>query len=1058
MTFIGDFPEPPPLRRAIEAACRADETACLDAVLAEAAFDDAARGRIAATARRLVEGMRGGTRVGTLDAFMHEYELSNQEGVVLMCLAEALLRIPDAGTADRLIRDKIGEADWARHLGHSGSVLVNAGTWALMLTGRVVRMEDAVLTDLPSFLGRLVARSGEPVIRRALTQAMRILGRQFVMGRTIEEALERAAGEETQGYCHSFDMLGEAACTAADAERYAHAYAHAIDVLGREAAGAEPGALEISVKLSALHPRFEYAQRRRILSELVPRVVALAARAREAGVALCVDAEEAHLLELSLDVIEAVLNDPAVAGWDGFGAAVQAYQKRAPAVLDWLADLGRRQGRRLRLRLVKGAYWDSEIKHAQEQGLDSYPVFTRKASTDVSYLACARRIVTSDVFFGQFATHNAHTFAAVMELAGDRRDLEFQRLHGMGHALYDQVMADDGWAVPCRVYAPVGSHEDLLAYLVRRLLENGANTSFVNRIVDEAAPLDDVVADPATRVAGLAHKPHPRIPLPADLLGPERRNSLGVDLSDPGALRPLARAMGDSVPADGWTAAPLIAGKAPPGTTRPVLDPADHRRQVGAVTDAGPAEVEAALATAADAAPAWDATPAAERAACLSRAADLMEADMPELMALAVREAGKTIDDAVAEVREAVDFCRYYGAGAGAEFAAPEPLPGPTGESNQVALRGRGVFACISPWNFPLAIFTGQVTAALAAGNAVIAKPAEQTPLMAARAVTLLHRAGVPEDALHLLPGGGPEVGAPLVADPRVSGVAFTGSVETAHTINRALAARPGPIVPLIAETGGQNALIVDSTALPEQVVADTITSAFRSAGQRCSALRVLFVQADIAPRITDMLAGAVAELTMGDPARLDTDVGPVIDADAMAMLEAHAARMARDGRLIAQADLPAACAHGTFFAPRAFAIDGIGALEREVFGPILHVVTWAGDRLDDVIAAVNGTGYGLTLGVHSRLDGTVEAVRRACRVGNTYVNRTIIGAVVGVQPFGGEGLSGTGPKAGGPRYLHRFATERTLTVNTAAAGGNAALLSLTEDDADAAPAPSRPS
>ena len=848
-------------------------------------------------------------------------------------------------------------------------------------------------------------------------------------------------------------MLGEAAHTAEDAARYFAAYGAAIDAIGGASGGR--GTVEgpgISVKLSALHPRYEFAQRHRAVPELVARLGALAARAKEAGIGICVDAEEAARLELSLDIIALVFGDPRLAGWEGFGVAVQSYLKCASQVLDWLAALACGGGRRLMVRLVKGAYWDSEIKLGQEHGLGSYPVFTRKASTDVAYLAGARRMLAArDAFYCQFATHNAHTLAAVLEMAGDDREFEFQRIHGMGEALYEPVVGAAGAAgatgagVACRVYAPVGSHEDLLPYLVRRLLENGANSSFVNRIVDEKLPVDAIIADPAVKVAALAVKPHPAIPLPGDLYGTGRRNSSGLDLASPAAVRELARAM--EAAAGPWSAAPVVGGAARSGRERPLFDPADHRRRVGTVIEATSETVAETLAAAASAAPPWAATPVEERAGCLERAADLMEEGRAELMALCVREAGKTIADALAEVREAVDFCRYYAARGRADLAAPEDLPGPTGESNQVALHGRGVFAAISPWNFPLAIFTGQVAAALVAGNPVVAKPAEQTPLIAARAVAILHRAGVPGEVLHLLPGDGPGVGAPLVADGRVAGVVFTGSGETARLINRALAARPGAIAPLIAETGGQNAMIVDSTALPEQVVADAVTSAFGSAGQRCSALRVLFLQDEIAARVTAMLAGAMAELTVGDPGVLATDVGPVIDGEALAPLEDHARRMEREGRLIYQTALSDWCAQGTFFAPRAYLIERMDLLEREVFGPILHVISYGAGRLDEVIEAVNGAGYGLTLGIHSRVDSTVRHIQRRLRVGNTYVNRNMIGAVVGVQPFGGEGLSGTGPKAGGPRYLHRFATERTVSVNTAAAGGNAALMSLGEEE-----------
>jgi RHH-type proline utilization regulon transcriptional repressor/proline dehydrogenase/delta 1-pyrroline-5-carboxylate dehydrogenase len=1048
MIFAEPLPSPDPLRAAIRALHRADETACVEELLRRAALPSDALDRVADTARRLVRAVRHRRhRQGGLDAFLHEYALSSREGIVLMCLAEALLRIPDADTADRLIRDKIGGADWEKHVGRSESLFVNASTWALMLTGRIVGPDADGGGDWAGVMRRLLARSGEPVIRAAVVQAMRIMGRQFVMGRTIGEALERAETAERQGYRHSYDMLGEAARTAADAQRYMDSYRAAIDAIGGAAKGAPSvhDAPNISVKLSALHPRYEFAQRKRVLSELVPRIAELARRARDKGIGLTVDAEEADRLDLSLDLIEAVSGDPGLKGWDGFGLAVQAYQKRATAVIDWLAGMARRHGRRLMVRLVKGAYWDSEIKRAQERGFEGYPVFTRKASTDVSYLACARALFADQqAFYPCFATHNAHTLAAVLELAGNRRDWEFQRLHGMGEALYEEVVGKDKMDRPCRVYAPVGSHEDLLAYLVRRLLENGANTSFVNRLVDEKAPIDAIIADPVAEVRRLASKPHPRIPLPRALFGAERANSKGIDLSDPAVMVPLAQSMG--VAGQGrWHAAPIVGGVERRGKAEKVTSPADRERVVGEVTQADAAMVEEALKRAARGQSAWDRTPAAERAACLERAADAMERETAELMALAVREAGKTIPDALAEVREAVDFCRYYAARARAEFAAPQPLPGPTGELNSIALRGRGTFACISPWNFPLAIFTGQVTAALAAGNAVIAKPAEQTPLMAAKAVELLHRAGVPGDVLHLLPGAGEVVGAALVRDPRVAGIAFTGSTEVAKAIQRALADRPGPIVPLIAETGGQNAMIVDSSALPEQVTGDAIVSAFHSAGQRCSALRVMFVQKDIADRLLAMLAGAMDELAVDDPALLSTDVGPVIDADARATLEKHAERMAREGKVLRRCRLGPGTGKGTFFAPLLVEIDSLKRLTREVFGPILHVVRYDANRLDEVLDQVAATGYGLTLGVHSRIDETVRQVTDRLPVGNAYVNRSMTGAVVGVQPFGGEGLSGTGPKAGGPRYLHRFATERTLSIDTTAAGGNASLLSLDE-------------
>ncbi len=1049
MRYVDDFRDPGPLRSGIEDARRADETAIIETLLGEAPYPASVQTRIAGTARRLVEDFRGNEfGHGPLDAFLQEYGLSNQEGVVLMCLAEALLRIPDAQTADRLIHDKLTDADWDKHLGKSDSLFVNFSTWALMLTGRVVNFDDKDFRDPESAVRRLVGKSGEPVIRRAMIQAMRILGRQFVMGRNIGEALARAREEEDQGFRISFDMLGEAARTAEDAEQYFKAYTDAIVAVADNAGAA--GVIEgpgISIKLSALHPRYELAQHHRVMGELMPRLKRLSVLAMESGMGLCVDAEEAAFLDLSLDVIEELSADPDLDGWNGLGLAVQAYQKCSSAVLDWLADMAARHRRRLMVRLVKGAYWDSEIKRAQELGLVGYPVFTRKVSTDVSFLACAKKLLAApELFYPQFATHNAHTIAAVMTLAGESRDYEFQRLHGMSKELYSLVKMSDGMDVPCRIYAPVGSHEDLLAYLVRRLLENGSNTSFVNRIVDEKSPIEEIIADPVTVLKNLREKPHPRIPLPTDLFGGDRRNSLGEDLSDPASVRDLARRLKDAT--GPWRATPVIGGVRRDSSSRsgkPIINPAHTSHSPGLVVEAVAKDVAEATKVAAQAAPGWDAVSAGDRATCLEKAADMLEEDKAELMAMCICEAGKTLPDAIAEVREAVDFCRYYANLARKDFSEPQSMPGPTGESNQVALHGRGVFGCISPWNFPLAIFTGQVAAALAAGNAVVAKPAEQTPLIAARAVDNLHRAGVPGEVLHFLPGDGPGVGKPLIADPRISGISFTGSVETAHVINRTLARRSGPIVPLIAETGGQNVMIVDSTALPEQVVDDVVTSAFQSAGQRCSALRVLFLQDDISDRVIRMLTGAMAELNVGDPALLATDIGPVIDREALSMLERHARRMDREGTLLARTPLPGVCTEGTFFAPAAYLIEQLDQLEGEVFGPILHVIRYAADRLDEVIDAVNAMGFGLTLGIHSRVGETQRYIQERVKAGNAYVNRSMIGAVVGVQPFGGEGLSGTGPKAGGPRYLHRFALERTLSLDTAAAGGNAALLSLEE-------------
>jgi RHH-type transcriptional regulator, proline utilization regulon repressor / proline dehydrogenase / delta 1-pyrroline-5-carboxylate dehydrogenase len=1043
--MLGIPPSPAdPKREALSALLHASEADIVERLLRTISVTPEARARIDAMARRLVAEVRKRrTGGGGLDAFLQEFDLSSREGVVLMCLAEALLRIPDAATADRLIRDKIVEADWTAHLGKSDSLFVNASTWALMLTGRVMRFDEGGEEGLGAIFKRMVTASGEPVIRHAVSAAMRILGRQFVMGRTIEEALARAAPNEPKGWRYSYDMLGEAARTAKDAVRYFDAYADAIAAIGRANAGrgpiAGPG---ISVKLSAIHPRYEVAQAERVRHELIPRLIELARMAKAASIGFTVDAEEAERLDLSLDIIDAALAEPSLAGWDGFGLAVQGYQKRTLGLIDWLAERGRARNRRLMVRLVKGAYWDTEIKRAQERGLDGYPVFTRKVTTDLSYLTCAQAIFAAgSVFYPQFATHNAHTIASVTEFAGGRA-FEFQRLHGMGEALYEQIVTPER---PCRVYAPVGSHEDLLAYLVRRLLENGANTSFVNRIADERLPVDAIVGDPVAAVAALPVKPHPRIPLPVDIYRPDRRNAAGLDLNDLPTLRGLDQAMAHAASGP-HTAAPIIGGTPHRHLrARSVTDPHDRRCVVGEVMEATKAEVDTALAAAAKAAPGWDATPAERRAEILEAAAALYEKDHAALMALIVREAGRTIPDALGEVREAVDFCRYYAARAREDFGAAKELTGPTGGRNSLGLHGRGVFACISPWNFPLAIFTGQIAAALAAGNAVVAKPAEQTPLIAARAVALLHEAGVPPDVLHLLPGDGPTVGAPLVADRRVAGIAFTGSTDTARAINQTLASREGPIVPLIAETGGINAMIVDSSALPEQVVADTLASSFNSAGQRCSALRVMFVQEDIAPKLLEMLAGAMAELKIGDPGLLATDVGPVIDEEARQNLVRHAERMAREAKMIHACPLSDEHAHGTFFPPQAYEIDSLKRVDREVFGPILHIVRFAADRLDEVIEAVNATGYGLTLGIHSRIDDTIGYIRTRVRVGNLYVNRNMIGAVVGVQPFGGEGLSGTGPKAGGPHYLHRFAVERTVAVDITAQGGNASLLTLDE-------------
>jgi RHH-type proline utilization regulon transcriptional repressor/proline dehydrogenase/delta 1-pyrroline-5-carboxylate dehydrogenase len=1042
-------PELPPAPDAAHALmtaayCR-DETEAMNELLGQAALSPAERDLVLARATELVARVRAKAQdASAVEAFMRQYDLSSEEGVLLMCVAEALLRIPDKDTADKLISDKLGEANWEAHLGKSDSMFVNAGTWGLMLTGKFISLADETQRNFTGAFKRLVGRAGEPVIRLAVRQAMRIMGHQFVMGRTIKEGLDRAQEKENRAYRYSYDMLGEGALTTPDGERYYRAYVDAIKALGARGPFKEIlDAPSISIKLSALHPRYEVGKRARVHAELQPKLLALAQLAKAQGICLTVDAEEADRLELSLDLIAAVHADPSLDGYQGFGLAVQAYQKRAPFVIDWLAEQAKKTGRRFCVRLVKGAYWDSEIKRAQEGGHAGYPVYTRKPNTDVSYLACAKRLFEHGpaAFYPAFATHNAHTIAAIHHIAKGR-PFEFQRLHGMGADLYDEVIGEKNLNVPCRVYAPVGSHEDLLPYLVRRLLENGANTSFVNRIVDESTPIKDLVADPVDVVRGFASKPHPRIPQPIGLFGEQRKNSMGVNFGNDNELKALADAVG-AVKAD-WSATPLVPGAKSAESLQDVTNPADRRQKIGTMQHADAATIDRSLVNAVAAQPAWDALPAASRAKILEHAADLLEQRRATFVALLVREAGKTLPAAISEVREAADMCRYYAAVARKLFQ-PENLPGPTGESNQLSLHGRGVFVCISPWNFPLAIFTGQVAAALATGNAVIAKPADQTVLIGHAAVKLLHEAGVPEGVLQFLPGKGSMIGNALLTKPEIAGVCMTGSTETAWTINRTLAARNAQIAALIAETGGQNALIADSSALPEQLVKDVVASAFDSAGQRCSAARVLFVQDDIADKVIHMLAGAMDELKVGDPGLLSTDVGPVIDEPSRKNLADHAARMDKEAKLIKQVALPAEAANGTFLAPRAYELKSLSQLTKEVFGPILHVIRWKSDQLDQVIDAINATGFGLTLGIHSRIDSTIAHIAQRAKVGNCYVNRNQIGAVVGVQPFGGEGLSGTGPKAGGPHYLTRFVTERTLTINTTAAGGNASLLTLGE-------------
>ena len=1034
-----------PIDRAeLRRAYRPDEEQVAVQRIAQARLSASELGEATATARTLVKGVRAHKPTG-VDAFLHAYDLGSDEGIAMMCLAEALLRIPDAHTADELIADKLAGPDWSEKLGRSDSSFVNAATFSLLLTGKVLGGVQDRSDNWKAALGRAIGRLGEPVVRTAVREAMKILGRNFVFGRTIDEALQRAKPERAKGLSHSFDMLGEAAKTFEDAERYADAYRGALDRIAKEAKDGFRRSPGISVKLTALHPRFEYTHREDALAAVIPVVRELALKASKADVHFTIDAEEADRLELQMDVFEAQLADDALFenGWAGFGIAIQTYQKRAAPLCDWVIEAARAHGRKLMCRLVKGAYWDTEIKLAQVGGLPDYPVWTRKVATDVSYLACAKKLLAaSDAIYPAFATHNANTIGQVKALAGTR-EFEFQRLHGMGEELYEELARlEDGIGenrTPVRIYAPVGSHKELLAYLVRRLLENGANSSFVNRIADEQVSVDELVRDPVTELEALNPKRNPKIILPRDVFGELRRNSAGLDLSDALEREPVLERL-KALEGRSWTAKPTLGR----GAARAVTSPQDRRVEVGTVFEASAEDVDRMVCTGHAAQVEWDALGGAARARLLDRTADLYEERREEFYSLCIREAGKTLPDAVLEVREAVDFLRFYASEARRQFTRPLPLPGPTGEQNELRLHGRGVFACISPWNFPLAIFTGPIAAALAAGNTAIAKPAEQTPLIGALAIDLFHNAGFPKDVVQLAPGDG-KVGATLTSHPLLSGVAFTGSTDTARLINRTLADRDGPIIPFIAETGGQNAMIVDSSALPEQVTRDVISSAFQSAGQRCSACRVLFVQDDVADSMIRMIAGAMEALRVGDPADLATDVGPVIDEDAKRLLDEHLAWLDRNAKRIRRLPLPNEAAHGSFVAPSLYEIKALSDLNRENFGPILHVIRFDGERLDKVVEAINATSYGLTLGLQSRIDTVRDYVEEHARVGNFYVNRNQIGAVVESQPFGGEGLSGTGPKAGGPHYVARFATERVTCIDTTAAGGTASLMAALE-------------
>ena len=1027
----------------LDASKFADEEALVAEILKDFPLDERARTAAVRRGRELVEKARAAGRPkGMMESFLEEFGLSNAEGLALMCLAEALLRVPDAETRDELIAEKIRSGDWGAHQGQSDSWLVNASTWGLMLTGRVIGPPEDAKKGPVTFLQNLVRESGEPVIRTAMLQAMRIMGEQFVLGRTVKEALKRGRRMIKDGDAanFSFDMLGEGARTAEDAERYFKAYMDAIKAVGADgdpsyAPEAKNG---ISVKLSALHPRYEAINQQRVMNELYPKLLALTEEAAKHNINLCIDAEEADRLVISLKLLERLMREPALKGWSGLGLAIQAYQKRTHAVIERLSALAGETGTRLMVRLVKGAYWDTEIKHAQEEGMVNFPVFTTKPGTDLNYLSCAHALLrASPRLYPQFATHNAHSLAAILMMAEAEgvTAYEFQRLHGMGEPLYGA--AEKGGNV--RVYAPVGAHKDLLPYLVRRLLENGANTSFVHSFLDPDVPVEKVVDDPIAKVEAGPRR-HPRIPTPPRLYGPLRKNSIGVDLSQASERDVLEQNVEQLEAGSPMGAGPIISGKPQTEGGQPVVAPFDLSRTIGSVLEATENDVDAALDAAVRYQPEWDRKGGAARARILAAMGDALENNMDRLCALMAEEGGKTFGDGVAEVREAVDFCRYYAIQAEEKFEGRTRLPGPAGETNHISLHGRGVFACISPWNFPLAIFTGQIAAALGAGNTVVAKPAEQTPLIAYEAVRLFQAAGLPGDALHLLPGRGEIVGAKLTKDLRVAGVCFTGGTDTARLINRTLADREGPIIPLIAETGGLNGMFVDTTALREQVVDDVLISAFGSAGQRCSALRILFLPNDTADLLIEGLTGAMDELKIGHPGKANTDVGPVIDAEAHQMLVSYVERMSGEAKLIKQLDAPKG---GHFFGPAIIELTSLDQIEKETFGPVLHILRYDPDNIAQVGAALEAKGYGLTLGIHSRLESFAKKVRAAIQAGNTYINRSMTGAVVGVQPFGGEGLSGTGPKAGGPHYLLRFAAERVVTDNITAQGGDPELLSL---------------
>lgn len=1026
MLFHGDLTTDCPIRQKIRDFYRIDENEVINHILPLAEVGVKARSRAWERARQIVHNIRKDQDgQGGIDALLNEFSLSSEEGVVLMCLAEALLRVPDKRTQDLLIRDKLAKGDWSSHLGSSDSLFVNASSWGLLVTGKMVNYSDKTKAQQFGILKKTIGRLGEPVIRKSVNFAMKIMGKQFVMGQTIEDAIERAADKEQKGYVYSYDMLGEGARTMKDADFYYQNYLDATHAIGKAANGRGPiKSPGISVKLSAIHPRYEFSHRDRVMNELVPKLKALALIAKQYDIGFTVDAEEADRLDMSLDVIEAVFSDDALGDWNGFGLAVQAYQKRAIFVIEWVTELARRVGRKLMVRLVKGAYWDTEIKTTQQLGLAHFPVFTRKATTDVCYKACAIKLLEArDVLYPQFATHNAYTAATILEVAkGNNVGFEFQRLHGMGESLFDQIVQEE--KIQCRVYAPVGQHENLLAYLVRRLLENGANSSFVNAIVDTSKPVEALLPDPVETLQGLRNKHNNQIRMPIDLYGAERANSKGMDLTDINTITPFKENLAR------WFEEHRIDAGQLAEDALPVKNPANHQEVIGSVRLHTADEMQALLANAEAAFQSWSATDVQERANLLRRIADILERHHDELVALCIKEAGKVAQDGIDEVREAVDFCRYYAARA-EELATDERF------------EARGVILCISPWNFPLAIFLGQVAAAIVTGNTVIAKPAEQTSLIALRTIELMLSVGMPEHVVQPVIARGSEVGKVIVPDPRIQAVMFTGSTETGTIISQTLAARSDTQVPLIAETGGQNCMIVDSTALPEQVVDDVISSGFQSAGQRCSALRVLFIQDDVADGIITMLIGALKELHVGDPSLLSTDIGPVIDAKALNSLTEHVNDLQDKAKLLYQCPIPDNTTNGAFFfAPRLYEIKDLSVLKREVFGPCVHIIRYKANELDQVIDQINGTGYGLTMGVHSRIEDRCEYLAKMSRAGNVYINRNMIGAIVGVQPFGGRGLSGTGPKAGGPNYLQRLVKEK-------ASPDNVQMTSLTPDELD---------